>query len=69
MAEAWYVAPLLKLYVTPLVGLVTVIVPVAVAHVVCTIETVGTEGVTGCVFIVAAVAVEVQLDAVFFTIT
>ena len=34
VAAAWYVVPLSKLYVTPLVGLVTVIVPVADAHVV-----------------------------------
>ena len=47
----------------------TVIVPVADAHDVWVTETVGTEGVTGCGFIVAAVAVDVQLDAVFFTIT
>ena len=34
VADTWYVAPLSKLYVTPVVGLVTVIVPVAEAHVV-----------------------------------
>ena len=58
------------LYVMPEpVGAVTVIVPVPTLHVVWVIETVGTEGVTGCGFIVAAVAVEVQLDVIFFTIT
>ena len=37
VAEAWNVVPLSKLYVTPLDGAVTVIVPVATEHVGCTI--------------------------------
>ena len=43
-----------KLYVTPLVGLVTVMVPVAVAHVGCATEVVGTEGVMGWALIIVA---------------
>ena len=58
------------LYVMPEpVGAVTVMVPVELLHVVWVIETVGTEGVTGCGFIVTDTAVVVQLDVVFFTTT
>ena len=58
------------LYVMPEpVGAVTVMVPVELLHVVCVTETVGTEGATGCGFIVAAVAADAQLDAVLFTTT
>jgi hypothetical protein len=69
VADAWYVAPLLKLYVTPVVGAVTVIVPVAIAHVGCATETVGTAGLLKAAFIVAEAAVDVQLDVEFLTMT
>ena len=61
--------PLLKLYVTPLDGLVTVIVPVAVAQVGCVVESVGTEGTFKGALMVADAAVEVQLDVLSLTIT
>jgi hypothetical protein len=61
--------PLLKLYVTPVVGVVTVILPVATEHVGCVAETVGTAGLLNGAFMVAATAVDVQLDVVFLTIT
>ena len=62
--------PLLKLYVTPLDGLVTVIVPVATAHVGWVAETVGTEGVLYAAFMVVALAAAVvQFDVLFLTIT
>jgi hypothetical protein len=60
---------LLKLYVTPVVGAVTVIVPVATAHVGCVAETVGTAGLLNAAFMVAEAAVDVQFDVVFLTIT
>ena len=41
VALAWYDVPLLKLYVTPLVGFVTVIEPVGTAHVGCVTLIVG----------------------------
>jgi hypothetical protein len=63
-----YVTPSM-LYVIPApVGAVMVIVPVAVAHVVCVRETVGAAGVAGCTFIVAVVPVEVQ-PAAFLAVT
>ena len=68
-STAWYVAPLSKLYVTPVDGLVTNILPVATLHVGCVKTSVGTEGVTGCGFIVADTAVEVQPPTLFLTIT
>jgi hypothetical protein len=58
-----------KLYVTPLAGLVTVIIPVADAQVGCVTEVTGIEGVTGWVFTVVAIAVEIHPPALFFTIT
>lgn len=69
MAVVWYVVPLSKLYVTPLDGLVTVIVPVAVAHVGCVTENVGNEGVTGWAFTVVALADEEHMDTSSFTMT
>lgn len=61
---------MLKLYVTPLVGLVTVIVPVATAHVGCVAETVGTDGtLNAALMVVALAAAVVQLDVLFLTIT
>ena len=54
VALAWYAMPLLKLYVTPLDGFVTVIEPVETAHVGCVTlmvgaaiggQTIDTEGV------------------------
>ena len=59
-STAWYVAPLLKLYVTPVDGLVTNMLPVATLHDGCVKTSVGTEGVTGWGFIVADTAVDVQ---------
>ena len=68
-STAWYVAPLLKLYVTPVDGLVTNMLPVATLHDGCVKTSVGTEGVTGCGFIVADTAVVVQPPTLFLTIT
>ena len=68
-STAWYVAPLLKLYVTPVEGLVTNMLPVATLHVGSVKTSVGTEGVTGWAFIVADTAVEVQPPALFLTMT
>ena len=53
----WYVAPLSKLYVTPLVGAVTVIIPVAVAQVGCVTVVVGVAGIVPSVTVTAVVAV------------
>ena len=68
-STAWYVAPLSKLYVTPVDGLVTLIVPVATLHVGCVKTRVGTEGVTGWGFIVADTAVDVQPPTFALAIT
>ena len=68
-STAWYVAPLSKLYVTPVDGLVTNMLPVATLHIGCVKTSVGTEGVTGAVFIVADTAVDVQPPALFLTMT
>lgn len=43
--EDWYVVPLSKLYVTPLDGVFTVIVPVATLHVGCVTVVVGAFGI------------------------
>ena len=56
VAEVPYVAPLSKLYVTPVVGLVTVMVPLALAHVGCDTDVCGAEGVFGAALIVTGVA-------------
>ena len=58
-----------KLYVTPVVGLVTVIVPVAVAHVGCTTEAVGRGAGVGCAVMVFETAVDKQVDDVVLVIT
>ena len=49
MFEAWYVAPLSKLYVTPLIG-DAVITPFGAVQVGCTTVAVGAAGVLGCGF-------------------
>ena len=59
--------PLSKLYVTPLVGFVTVIVPVAVVHVGCAALAVGAAGV-GLTVIVNDCGVPVQPFAVGVTV-
>ena len=66
VAAVWYVAPLSKLYVTPLDGLVTVIVPVAVVQLGCVTEVTGTEGVLSCGSIVVALTVDSQPLVLFF---
>ena len=68
-STACYVAPLSKLYVTPVDGLVTNILPVATLHDGCVKTSVGTEGVTGWTFIVAETAVEVQPPTFALAIT
>ena len=60
----WNVVPLSKLYVTPLDGVLTVIVPVVVEHVGCVSVTVGAVG-TGLAFMVVDVATDVQPLVVF----
>ena len=58
------------LYVMPEpVGVLTVIVPVETEHVGCVTVSVGTEGVTGCGFMVTAVAPDAQFDALLLTTT
>ena len=59
--------PLSKLYVTPLIGLVIVIVPVATEHVGCVTEVVGTEGVLNCGLTVVATAEDTQPAALLTT--
>ena len=61
--------PLSKLYVTPLDGFVTVIVPVATVHVGCITVVVGCAGRLGGAFIVASVALDEQPNAVFLATT
>ena len=56
----WKVVPLSKLYVTPLDGLVTVIVPVVTLHVGCVTETVGAVGTVKIPLITEGVAVDIQ---------
>ena len=69
VALVWNVVPLSKLYVTPLDGLVTVIVPVATAHVGCTVVVMGTEGVVGWALTIVATAEDGQFDTSSLTIT
>ena len=47
----------------------TVIVPVAVVHVGCVTEVVGTEGCVGGAFMTAIVALDAQPKTVLFTLT
>lgn len=61
-------APLSKLYVTPLDGLVTLIVPVAVAHVGSVTVVVGTEGGVGWASMMAVAVADVQPPTAFFTL-
>ena len=57
-----------KLYVTPLVGFVTVIKPVETLHVGWLTVVVGTEGVVGWALMVAVVAADSQPPPMLFTL-
>lgn len=58
-----------KLYVTPLSGAVTEIVPVGVAHVGCVTETVGAFGTVNAALITEGVAADAQRLTLSFTKT
>ena len=58
--EVWYDAPSSKLYVTPVVGEVTVITPVGEVQVGFTTVAVGVDGVGGWAVILAGVAADTQ---------
>ena len=60
VAAAWYVAPLSKLYVTPLVGFVTVIVPVVAPQMGCAVFVDGAFGTDNAALIVADVEGDTQ---------
>ena len=66
---AWKVVPLSKLYVTPLVGVLTVIVPVVTLHVGCVTVVVGALGTAKIALITEGVAVDTQALTSSFTMT
>ena len=67
--DTWYVVPLSKLYVTPLDGASTVIVPVETLHVGCVTVVVGAFGTVKMALITEGVAVDTQALALSFTTT
>ena len=66
---AWNVVPLSKLYVTPVDGAVTVIVPVVTPHVGCVTVVIGAVGTVKIALITEGVAVEIQRLVLSFTTT
>ena len=67
--EDWNVVPLSKLYVTPLDGASTVMVPVETLHVGCVSVTVGAFGTVKTALITEGVAVDTQALVLSFTTT
>jgi hypothetical protein len=59
---------LLKLYVTPVVGVVTVIVPVVTPHEGCMIVIVGSGAGVGCAVMIFETAVDKHVDDVVLVI-
>ena len=66
---AWNVVPLSKLYVTPVDGVFTVIVPVVTLHVGCVAVAVGALGTAKIALITEGVAVDAQPVMSSFTTT